>query len=105
MLVRDHRLQAWRGCPRKSPGQRATALLRGGRVCRPAQILAHVQVQIHCPDRGAAARPGTAACPALLSKAQAVAKGDFDDYVERDPQPMSVADQLELADILEIWMD
>lgn len=49
--------------------------------------------------------PGTAACPALLSKAQAVAKGDFDDYVERDPQPMSVADQLELADILEIWMD
>jgi len=49
--------------------------------------------------------PGTSSCPALLSKAQAAAKGEFDSYMEREPQRMSVADQLELADIVEIWID
>jgi hypothetical protein len=49
--------------------------------------------------------PGTAACPALLSKAQAAAKGEFDDYMEVAPQSMTLEDQLILADILEIWMD
>lgn len=49
--------------------------------------------------------PGLGSCPALLWKAQAAAKGDFEDYIGQDPDPMRIADQLELADQLEIWME
>ena len=50
--------------------------------------------------------PGTSQCPALLAKAQAAAIGEFDSYVEKaPPRDMGISEQLDLADILEIWID
>src|SRR5215469_6297418 len=49
--------------------------------------------------------PAIAGCPALLWKAQAAAKNEFDDYTGENPAMMSLSEKLALADQLEVWMN